>query len=69
MQSKTDRVMCGNCEFWTGLRQPIFSQNGVPKINVIDTIGYCECPIGNFESQRRDRDKKCKNFSKWTEIV
>lgn len=68
MQSKTDRRMCGTCEYWTGLRQPIFVGNGIPKVNIIDKTGSCECSISNFEGQSRQCEKACKNYSKWTEL-
>lgn len=69
MQSKTDRLICGTCEFWTGSRQPIFSCNGFPKINIIDKIGNCECPLSKFDGQNRESNKNCKNYSKWTELL
>ena len=68
MQSKTDRVICGTCEFWTGSRQPIFSPNAIPKIDIIDKMGCCECPVSRFEGQSRSCDGKCVRFSKWTEL-
>lgn len=68
MQSKTDRAICGTCEFWTGERQPIFATNGVPKVNIIDKTGSCECPVGNLEGETRGCEQKCKYFSKWTEL-
>lgn len=69
MQSKTDRVICGACEFWTGSRRPIFSCKGVPKLNIIDKIGNCESPLSNFEGKSRKCYNKCIHFSKWTELL
>ena len=42
MQSKTDRKMCGTCEYWTGNREPVFDAKGTPKINIYDRFGVCE---------------------------
>ena len=38
MQSKTDRKICGTCEFWSGKREPVFDQNGNPKINIPGSV-------------------------------
>lgn len=69
MLSKTDRVICGTCEYWTGSREPVFDKNGVPKIRIDDKIGEC-CKVGSkFTDQERKKDLKCKMYSKWTEIL
>ena len=36
MLSKTDRKICGTCQFWTGKRDPVFDRKGVPKIDISD---------------------------------
>ena len=69
MRSKTDREMCGTCEYWTGKRNPVFDKNGKPKIDILDEIGSCECYVSSMEGLPRRRDLKCKCFSKWTEIL
>ncbi|MDO5153917.1 MAG: hypothetical protein Q4D50_11265 [Eubacteriales bacterium] len=69
MQSKTDRVICGTCEYWTGNRCPSFDKNGVPKIDIIDKTGLCENQASRFIDQQRQNDQKCIHFSKWTEIL
>lgn len=44
MRSKTDRVICGTCEYWTGNRMPAFDQKSNPKIDIYDENGFCEHP-------------------------
>ncbi len=68
MRSKTDRVICGTCEFWTGSRQPTFSPKGIPQIDIIDKTGCCECPVSKFDGKSRACDSYCVHFSKWTEL-
>jgi len=69
MISKTDRKICGTCEYWTGERKPIFDRNGIPKINIIDNYGVCNHATSVFVDEQRRKDLNCKNFSKWTEIL
>ncbi len=68
MRSKTSRVICGTCQYWTGKREPVFDGNGNPKIDIVDEFGLCEHFIMD-ESVARRKDLKCKHFSKWTEIL
>ncbi len=68
MRSKTDRRMCGTCEFWNGVRQPIFDEHGNPKIEIHSEQGICECSLSSFEGGQRRRDLCCKCYSKWTEL-
>lgn len=68
MRSKTDRVICGTCEYWTGKRMPVFDNKGNPKIDIYDEFGMCEHPYIK-EGQSRRRDLKCIRHSKWTEIL
>lgn len=70
MRSKTDRIMCGTCQFWTGNRIPIFDQKGVPKVDILDPNGNCENEAcSRFCGQKRECQKRCKYFSKWTELL
>ena len=69
MRSKTDRVICGTCDFWTGNRVPVFDSQGVPKVDIFDRIGQCENQNSRFVDQVRNCDKNCKNHSKWTELL
>ncbi len=69
MQSKTDRMICGTCEYWTGDREPVFDKNGTPKINIYDNYGIC-CKVDcNFTDKERKKDAYCMKYSKWTEIL
>lgn len=69
MQSKTERRICGTCEYWTGLRNPIFASNGEPKVNIEDKEGCCEYYSSHFYEQSRQYDRNCKKYSKWTELL
>ena len=69
MRSRTDRTICGTCEFWTGNRQPVFDKNGNPKIDIIDDSGFCQNVNSNFLDTIRKCGYKCCGFSKWTEIL
>ncbi len=69
MRSKTNRMICGTCQFWTGKRDPVFDSHGIPKIDIYDRIGQCENQNSRFIDAARNCDKCCKNYSKWTEIL
>lgn len=69
MQSKTDRKMCGTCEFWSGNREPVFDQKGMPKVNIYDKRAICNKQDYRFADQNRDREAKCGRYSKWSEIL
>lgn len=69
MQSKTDRKMCGTCEYWTGNREPVFDAKGTPKINIYDRFGVCEKQGHRFADQNRENKLCCGRYSKWTEIL
>ena len=69
MRSKTDRKICGTCEYWTGNREPVFDAKGTPKIDILDESGLCENPNSNFTDKIRLKSKNCKYHSKWTEIL
>lgn len=69
MAHKTDRIMCGTCEFWTGKRQPIFDRQDKPKIDIVDLLGQCENEQSKFCNQERKKTNKCIRFSKWTELL
>ena len=69
MAHKTDRIMCGTCEFWTGKRQPIFDRQGKPKIDIVDLLGQCENEQSKFCNQSKKKDNCCVRFSKWTELL
>lgn len=69
MISKTDRVICGTCQFWTGKRAPSFDKKGIPKVDIVDKIGNCENENSQMCGKERSNQLKCKHFSKWTEIL
>ena len=69
MKSKTDRAICGTCEYWTGGREPTFDKNGTPKIDICDRTGFCQNQNSRFVDQIRQKDKNCIHYSKWTEIL
>lgn len=66
--SKTDRKICGTCEFWNGDRNPTFDKNGKPKVQINSKIGECENPNSRFHMDDRENDRNCKYYSKWTEL-
>lgn len=69
MISKTERKICGTCEFWTGKREPTFDKNSTPKINIIDKEGLCMNSNSRQYDKVRRNDLNCNCFSKWTEIL
>lgn len=69
MQSKTDRAICGTCEYWSGNREPVFDKNGKPKINIYDDVGICCKVRSRFSDEPRKNSLSCKMYSKWTEIL
>lgn len=69
MRCKTDRKICGTCEYWTGERNPVFSSKGVPKIDVCDNTGICQNVHSRFTDKERKKDSCCIHYSKWTEIL
>ncbi len=69
MRSKTERVICGTCQYWTGTRVPCFDNKGVPKVDIIDDFGQCENINSKFIDKKRKNENKCKYHSKWTELL
>lgn len=69
MRSKTDRIICGTCQFWTGKREPVFDKKGTPKIDIIDEIGLCQNVNSTFLDEKRKKQLNCCRYSKWTEIL
>ena len=69
MTSKTERKICGTCEYWCGKREPVFDKDGKPKIRIDDSLGLCMNEDSKFTDQKRKKDACCKCFSKWTEIL
>ena len=69
MRSKTDRQICGTCQYWTGKREPVFDAKGNPKIDITDEEGNCENVSSRFYDKKRMKQAKCKYYSKWTEIL
>ena len=69
MIGKTDRKMCGTCEFWIGERNPVFDKNSIPKIFIKDKIGICQNVNCKFIDKKRKYDSSCVKYSKWTEIL
>ena len=69
MQCKTDRKICGTCDYWSGNREPVFDKNGNPKLNILDRSGICNKANHRFEDQPRDYQRCCGRYSKWTEIL
>lgn len=66
---KTERTICGTCEYWTGKRNPIFDKKGMPKVDIIDKMGQCENINSIFLDKERREELNCKHFSKWTELL
>ena len=69
MISRTDRAICGTCQFWTGNREPTFDKNGTPKVDIVDVWGCCQNTLSRFDNQSRKRDAGCIHYYKWTEIL
>ena len=69
MRCKTDRVICGTCQYWTGAREPVFDAKGNPKVDIYDENGNCECTQSSRYDQVRKKELKCKCYYKWTEIL
>lgn len=53
MRSKTDRKICGTCEFWIGNRIPVFDAKGIPKIDILDDYGICQNQNSRFTDEKR----------------
>lgn len=68
MKTSVDIKKCGNCQYWTGSREPVFNERGEPKVEIHDKCGECENEISKFCNQKRKKEQSCKNFSKWTEL-
>lgn len=68
MISKTERIICGTCEYWTGNRNPVFDKKGNPKVDIADETGQCENVMSRQYEKSRKRDASCVHFSKWTEL-
>lgn len=69
MRCKTERAICGTCQYWTGAREPVFDSKGNPKVDIFDNCGNCECTQSSKYEQNRKNDGKCKCYFKWTEIL
>ena len=69
MRSKTDRKICGTCEYWTGNRVPVFDSKGTPKVDILDLYGLCENQNSKFKETSRINKYNCKYHSKWTELL
>ena len=69
MQSKTERTICGTCEYWAGKRKSILDNNKQQKVRIDDRYGFCRNFNCNFTDQLRKYDLKCKNHFKWTELL
>ena len=69
MLSKTDRKICGTCEFWSGNREPTFDQYGRPKINILDNKAICNKQDYRFADQNRAYQQCCVRYCKWSEIL
>ena len=69
MRTKTDRIICGTCEYWTGKREPVFDSKSQPKVDIFDEFGNCECSNSSKYEQKRKKDLNCKCYFKWTEIL
>lgn len=69
MQSKTDRKICGTCQYWSGKREPVFDKESMPKVNIYDKLGICNKQGHRFTDENRRCDLCCGRYSKWTEIL
>ena len=68
MKTRTDVEKCGNCEYWTGSRKPVFDAHDLPKIEIYDEYGNCENEQSRFCGNSRKKGMKCKYFFKWTDL-
>ena len=68
MKTSTETEKCGNCQYWTGAREPVFNAKGRPMVEIRDDYGECEKEGSRFCGERRLKSLKCKHFSKWTEL-
>lgn len=68
MKTSTETVKCGNCQFWTGAREPVFDAKGIPKVEISDRTGNCENESSRFNGSTRNKGARCIKFSKWTEL-
>lgn len=68
MRSKSTRIICGNCEYWTGGRSlgPL-SESGEAQTDH-KGIGKCLCRESRFIDIERKSDQRCKNFHRWAVI-
>lgn len=66
---KTERIMCGTCEYWTGKREPSFNGKGEPQLTIIDEYGDCQFVNCSHIDQKRQYKNSCVCHSKWTEIL
>ncbi len=69
MSSKTSRVMCGTCNYWTGAREPIMTADNIERVEIIDKTGICENGNWRFQGEIRKYDSRCCKYSKWTELI
>ena len=40
MRCKTERAICGTCQYWTGAKEPIFIQKEISKLIFLTKMGY-----------------------------
>lgn len=68
MKTSVDVVKCGNCQYWTGAREPVFDAKDRPKVEIRDLEGNCENQNSRFCDKTRKKGQSCIHFSKWTEL-
>ena len=68
MKTRTDVVKCGNCEYWTGARKPVFDAKERPMVEITDDYGNCENELSKFCNSSRKKSMKCIHFDKWTDL-
>ena len=64
MRCKTERAICGTCQYWTGHREPVFDTKGNPKVDIFDESGCCECVQSSKYEQNRKRNGICNRYFK-----
>ena len=69
MKTNPNVIKCGNCHYWTGLREPVLDNHGQEKVVIHDDTGECERSESKFFGQDRKKNAKCKEFYKWTELM
>lgn len=69
MRSRPDVRKCGTCQYWAGKRELAMTEKQEERVDIADDIGECENGISIFCGTTRKQSLKCKNYSRWTEMM